>query len=148
MPSSRAIQRTILQLLNQRALGSVCPSEVGRGEQGVLTAEPYKSELLPLWRFSTPVIARRAAKMRDLRLSLRTATRVCGEGEAAEEGTAQGPSREEEAAGEARGAAAPDALTVADRNELAPATGPDPEHHVLRRGHGSCSCPRGCAHDV
>ena len=31
---------------------------VGRGEEGVLTAEPYKSELLPLWRFRTPAIAR------------------------------------------------------------------------------------------
>jgi hypothetical protein len=27
---------------------------VGRGEQGVLLAEPYKSELLPHWRFATP----------------------------------------------------------------------------------------------
>lgn len=36
--------------------------KVGRGEQGVLTAEPYKSELLPLWRFSTPAIARTSAK--------------------------------------------------------------------------------------
>jgi len=31
---------------------------VGRGEQGVLTAEPYKSELLPLWRFKTEAIAK------------------------------------------------------------------------------------------
>jgi hypothetical protein len=31
---------------------------VGRGEQGVLLVEPYKSELLPLWRFKTPEIAR------------------------------------------------------------------------------------------
>ena len=27
---------------------------VGRGEQGVFGVEPYKSELLPLWRFATP----------------------------------------------------------------------------------------------
>lgn len=27
---------------------------VGRGEEGVLTVQPYKSELLPLWRFATP----------------------------------------------------------------------------------------------
>lgn len=27
---------------------------VGRGEQGVLICEPYKSELLSLWRFKTP----------------------------------------------------------------------------------------------
>jgi hypothetical protein len=26
---------------------------VGRGEQGVLSVEPYKSELLPHWRFRT-----------------------------------------------------------------------------------------------
>lgn len=36
---------------------------VGRGEQGVLIAEPYKSELLPLWRFKTPEIARESAQM-------------------------------------------------------------------------------------
>ena len=28
--------------------------EIGRGQQGVLTCEPYKSELYPLWRFKTP----------------------------------------------------------------------------------------------
>ncbi|KAJ4368054.1 hypothetical protein N0V83_006409 [Neocucurbitaria cava] len=31
---------------------------IGRGEHLVLTFEPYKSELLPLWRFRTPSIAR------------------------------------------------------------------------------------------
>ncbi len=35
---------------------------IGRGEQGVLTVEPYKSELLPLWRFRTPAIARTSAR--------------------------------------------------------------------------------------
>ena len=30
---------------------------IGRGEQGVLTAEPYKSEILPHWRFKTPELA-------------------------------------------------------------------------------------------
>ncbi len=30
---------------------------VGRGEQGVLKVEPYKSEILPHWRFKTPDIA-------------------------------------------------------------------------------------------
>jgi hypothetical protein len=34
---------------------------VGRGEQGVLMVEPYKSELLPHWRFATPAIAKRSA---------------------------------------------------------------------------------------
>ena len=35
---------------------------VGRGEQGVLTVEPYKSELLPLWTFATPALARKSAR--------------------------------------------------------------------------------------
>lgn len=30
---------------------------IGRGEQGVLMVEPYKSEILPHWRFRTPEIA-------------------------------------------------------------------------------------------
>ena len=34
---------------------------VGKGEQGVLLVEPYKSEILPHWRFKTPMIARRSA---------------------------------------------------------------------------------------
>ena len=34
---------------------------VGKGEQGVLLVEPYKSEILPYWRFKTPEIARRSA---------------------------------------------------------------------------------------
>jgi hypothetical protein len=34
---------------------------VGKGEQGVLLVEPYKSEILPHWRFKTPDIARRSA---------------------------------------------------------------------------------------
>ena len=40
---------------------------VGRGEQGVLLVEPYKSELLPHWRFRTPEVAREsAAKLHEL----------------------------------------------------------------------------------
>lgn len=35
---------------------------VGKGEQGVLLVEPYKSELLPHWRFRTPDIARESAE--------------------------------------------------------------------------------------
>ena len=31
--------------------------QVGKGEQGVLLVEPYKSEILPYWRFKTPEIA-------------------------------------------------------------------------------------------
>ena len=34
---------------------------VGRGEQGVLLVEPYKSELLPLWRFRTAELARQSS---------------------------------------------------------------------------------------
>jgi hypothetical protein len=34
---------------------------VGRGEQGVLLVQPYKSELLPLWRFKDPEVARTSA---------------------------------------------------------------------------------------
>lgn len=35
---------------------------VGRGEQGVLLVEPYKSEILPHWRFKTPKIARESSE--------------------------------------------------------------------------------------
>ncbi len=34
---------------------------VGKGEQGVLLVEPYKSELLPHWRFRTPDVARESS---------------------------------------------------------------------------------------
>lgn len=36
--------------------------KVGLGEQGVLMVEPYKSEILPHWRFKTPIIARQSAE--------------------------------------------------------------------------------------
>jgi hypothetical protein len=36
--------------------------KVGIGEQGVLLVEPYKSEILPHWRFATPKIALASAK--------------------------------------------------------------------------------------
>ncbi|ADV68678.1 DUF4385 domain-containing protein [Deinococcus maricopensis] len=35
---------------------------VGVGEQGVLLVEPYKSELLPHWRFRTPEVARESSE--------------------------------------------------------------------------------------
>ncbi|GHB80686.1 DUF4385 domain-containing protein [Persicitalea jodogahamensis] len=35
---------------------------IGVGEQGVLLVEPYKSELLPLWRFKTEEIATHSAE--------------------------------------------------------------------------------------
>lgn len=36
--------------------------KVGVKEQGVLLVEPYKSELVPLWRFKTPEIAKISAE--------------------------------------------------------------------------------------
>ena len=35
--------------------------QIGKGEQGVLLVEPYKSEILPYWRFKTPEISRKSA---------------------------------------------------------------------------------------
>ena len=35
---------------------------VGRGEQGVFHAEPYKGELLPLWSFKTEEAARQSSE--------------------------------------------------------------------------------------
>lgn len=35
---------------------------VGKGEQGVLLVEPYKSEILPYWRFKNPEIARESSE--------------------------------------------------------------------------------------
>lgn len=36
--------------------------QIARGEMGVLTFEPYKSLLLPLWRFRTPPIAQKSSQ--------------------------------------------------------------------------------------
>ena len=36
--------------------------EIGRGQQGVLTCEPYKSELHPLWKFKTPLEAQKSCE--------------------------------------------------------------------------------------
>lgn len=35
---------------------------IGKGEQGVLLVEPYKSEILPFWRFKTREIAQESAE--------------------------------------------------------------------------------------
>lgn len=35
--------------------------EIGRGQQGVLICQPYKSEILPHWRFRTEAIAEESA---------------------------------------------------------------------------------------
>ena len=43
---------------------------VGKGEQGVLICEPYKSEIGPYWRFKTEVIAKESsAKIYELFLA-------------------------------------------------------------------------------
>lgn len=43
---------------------------VGKGEQGVLLVEPYKSEILPYWRFKNPEIATESSsKIYDLFLN-------------------------------------------------------------------------------
>lgn len=36
--------------------------QIGRGEQGVLLVEPYKSEILPHWRFKTVGDAKRSSR--------------------------------------------------------------------------------------
>ena len=36
---------------------------IGRGQQGVLICEPYKSELYPLWKFKTPNLAQQSCDM-------------------------------------------------------------------------------------
>lgn len=36
--------------------------EIGRGQQGVLICEPYKSQLYPIWKFRTEDIARESAE--------------------------------------------------------------------------------------
>lgn len=37
--------------------------QIGRGEQGVFHAEPYKSELLPLWTFKTAEATRESSDL-------------------------------------------------------------------------------------
>jgi Domain of unknown function (DUF4385) len=52
---------------------------VGKGEQGVLLVQPYKSEILPYWRFKTPDIARQSAqKIYDLFLAYKAQTDFVG----------------------------------------------------------------------
>ena len=41
--------------------------QVGAGEQGVLSVQPYRGEILPHWQFKTPAIARQSnAKILEL----------------------------------------------------------------------------------
>jgi hypothetical protein len=49
-------------------------NRIGRGEQGVLLVEPYKSEILPHWRFKTPAVAEKSSAkiLRMFRAYLKT----------------------------------------------------------------------------
>ncbi|MFC7321612.1 DUF4385 domain-containing protein [Halobacillus campisalis] len=52
---------------------------VGRGEQGVLMVEPYKSEILEHWRFKTPKIAEQSSqKIYDMFLEYKKADDFVG----------------------------------------------------------------------
>ena len=52
---------------------------VGKGEQGVLLVEPYKSEILPHWRFKTPEIAQESsAKIYQMFLDYKAAKDFVG----------------------------------------------------------------------
>jgi len=52
---------------------------IGRGEQGVLSVEPYKLEILPYWRFKTPDIARESAtKIYEMFLHYKTKDEFVG----------------------------------------------------------------------
>ena len=53
--------------------------QVGAGEQGVLSVQPYKGEILPHWQFKTPAIARQSsAKILELFHSYRDADDFVG----------------------------------------------------------------------
>jgi uncharacterized protein DUF4385 len=52
---------------------------VGKGEQGVLSVEPYKSEILPHWRFRTEEVARESsAKIYEVFLGYKEADDFVG----------------------------------------------------------------------
>jgi hypothetical protein len=52
---------------------------VGKGEQGVLSVEPYKSEILPHWRFRTEGVARESsAKIYEIFLGYKEADDFVG----------------------------------------------------------------------
>jgi hypothetical protein len=56
-PFDYALDYRALNLRERRDL-----YRVGKGEQGVLLVEPYKSEILPHWRFKTVVEAKRSSR--------------------------------------------------------------------------------------
>lgn len=58
---SRVMSRPVKA--NNDAQAKAMHYRIGRGEQGVLTTEPYTSALLPLWRFRTPREARTSSQL-------------------------------------------------------------------------------------
>lgn len=61
MPTKVTKKKETASLLTETTEAQRMSYRIGRGEQGVLTYEPYKSSLLPLWRFRTVPIARQSA---------------------------------------------------------------------------------------
>ncbi|KAF4426140.1 hypothetical protein F53441_14145 [Fusarium austroafricanum] len=59
MPSPRSTAKPLMDTISEAHSMSY---RIGRGEQGVLTFEPYKSAILPLWRFRTIPIAQKSAE--------------------------------------------------------------------------------------
>ncbi|EXL80400.1 hypothetical protein FOPG_06033 [Fusarium oxysporum f. sp. conglutinans race 2 54008] len=59
MAASRSKAKPLMETISEAHRMSY---RIGRGEQGVLTFEPYKSAILPLWRFRTVPIARQSAE--------------------------------------------------------------------------------------
>lgn len=62
MPNTRVLTKRIsIMPTSPLPLPQRMTYRIGRGETLVLTFEPYKSEILPLWRFRTPLIARQSS---------------------------------------------------------------------------------------
>jgi hypothetical protein len=59
--NARVVFDNMSPLMESTPLAKRMSYRIGRGEQGVLTFEPYKSALLPLWRFRTVPIAQKSA---------------------------------------------------------------------------------------
>lgn len=53
---------------------------IGKGEQGVLLVEPYKSEILPHWRFKDPGTAAKSSKAIYALFEAYKIKRFCGYG--------------------------------------------------------------------
>ncbi|BGP51864.1 hypothetical protein JCM10450v2_007824 [Rhodotorula kratochvilovae] len=62
MPRARSLSPPAPRASPLAPLATRMRYQIGRGEQGVLSFEPYKSYLLPLWRFRTPGIAEESSR--------------------------------------------------------------------------------------